>query len=423
VAVTATRGRGDAAEAREARGDGLRGPLAAVAEALWPASSGAWVGRGTPPAGFEVIEIYAVLPDLRRPRLLVPLTQPRMAAASLRQFNQGMSQLARLRKAAAGLSLRPPIGRLTARHRITLARSDGATPTLGEHLARLVGAPALAYSVGLGPIRPNMKPVLQLLAPDGDVIGYAKVAWNALTSRLVDHEAAVLRRYGREAPATFAVPTLLASGTWNGRLVAITSPMPHRLLRSGARNAEVPPDALREIAERGGRTAGELVRHAYWPSLRARVEGTAAPARGAAVRGALDRLQRDEGGTELAFGSWHGDLAPGNTSVVDGLLRIWDWERSVDGVPIGLDSIHFHYQLASFAGGRRVGEALRRGVQGAAPALERLGVDRRTHALLASLYLLERLVRYEEARPEGTLGDRDAAIDELVHVLSQEEAR
>jgi hypothetical protein len=39
------------------------------------------------------------------------------------------------------------------------------------------------------------------------------------------------------------------------------------------------------------------------------------------------------------------------------------------------------------------------------------------HRLLGSLYLLERYVRYEEGRSEGTLGARDATIEELLGVL------
>ena len=150
------------------------------------------------------------------------------------------------------------------------------------------------------------------------------------------------------------------------------------------------------------------------------MENAAGEARRAEVEGILDGLEERHGADVIEFGAWHGDLAPGNTSIVGGRLHVWDWERSEIGVPLGLDPIHFHYQLVSFAGGRRVREAARTGLERAGGALVALGVPRDHHRLLSSLYLLERFVRYEEGRSEGTLGAREATIDELLEVLRED---
>jgi hypothetical protein len=403
----------------------LPSSLAGVADVLWPHSPEVWVGGGEPPAGFRIVETFSVLPNARHPRLLVPTLHPRAAAASLRQFNQGMSQIARLRKAAVGMALRTPAARFAARDTITVAlagsidEADAGGLLLSEHLRRLLGVSPITISVSLGPIRPNMKPVLQLLTHDGRAVGYAKVAWNSLTSRLVTHEASILRAWGEGPPSTFDVPALLGTGSWAGREILVTSPVPHRLIRSGPLNGDIPDATLREIAERAGRSHSVLAAHPYWPSLRARVENAAGEARRAEVEGILDGLEERHGADDIEFGAWHGDLAPGNTSIVGGRLHLWDWERSEAGVPLGLDPIHFHYQLVSFAGGRRVREAARTGLERADGALVALGVPRDRHRLLSSLYLLERFVRYEEGRSEGTLGAREATIDELLEVLRE----
>jgi hypothetical protein len=405
---------------------GLPPSLAGVADVLWPPAPEIWVGSGEPPAGFRTVEIFAILPDARRPRLLVPMLHPRTAAASLRQFNQGMSQIARLRKAAVGTALRTPAARFAARDTLSVALAgsiggdEAAGLVLSEHLRGVLGTSPITMSVSLGPVRPNMKPVLQLLTPGGRAVGYAKVAWNSLTSRLVTHEASILRVWGEGPPSTFDVPALLGTGSWAGREILVTSPVPHRLVRSGPLNGDIPVATLREIAERGGRSRSALAAHPYWPSLRARVENATGEARRAEVEGILDGLEERHGADDIEFGAWHGDLAPGNTSIVGGRLHLWDWERSEAGVPLGLDPIHFHYQLVSFAGGRRVREAARTGLERADAALVALGVPRDRHRLLSSLYLLERFVRYEEGRSEGTLGAREATIDELLEVLLED---
>jgi hypothetical protein len=398
--------------------------VSALGDVLWPPSERVWVGRGRPPRGYVAVESYAALPDAERPRLLVPTRWPRAAAASLRQFNQSMSQLARIRKAAIGAAL-AGAGRV-AGDRVTVALADGTGPDdaaavlIGEHLRRLLGTGPLTFSVTLGPVRPNMKPVLQLLEADGGVVGYAKLAWNDLTSRLVAHEASVLATWGERPPATFHPPRLVRTSAWRGRQLTVTEPAPHPLLRRGPRNAPVPLSALREIIGRGGAAEAALRAHPYWSSLRARAESVAHERRRDDLRMAMDRVERTAGATELAFGAWHGDLAPGNTSLVEGRWHIWDWERSDVGVPAGLDPIHLHYQLASFAGGRRVAESARAALEGAAPTLRSLGVPAPAQPALLSCYLLERFVRYEEARPEGTLGDRDAAIDQVVALLKED---
>jgi hypothetical protein len=386
----------------------------------------AWAGLGEPPSGFRIVESLAVLPGARAPRLLVPTSSSRAGATSLRQFNQGMTQGARLRKAAIGAAFRTGAWRLTKRDRMTVALAPDVLPSdwselfLGAHLRELLEIEALTFSVSLGPLRANIKPVLQLLTPSGRAVAYAKLGWNRLTSRIVSHEASVLRGWKEHPPSTFDVPDLVRTSTWSGRDVIVTSPVPHPLVRRGRFNTPVPLDVYAEIAARGGTETAPLAARAYWPALRARVDEVTDRSRGSRVAAILDRIEAVHGAAELAFGTWHGDLAPGNTSLVDGRLHIWDWERSATGVPVGLDPIHFHYQLAAFANGRNVPAAVGRGLEGASATLEALGIPRVRHRMLASVYLLERYVRYQEGRSEGTLGSGDATIDDILTVLEEE---
>src|SRR5699024_6211437 len=93
----------------------------------------------------------------------------------------------------------------------------------------------------VGPPRANRKPVLLLLTPGGRAIGYAKVAINDLTSRLVRAEAEALRHLDNTRLRNVTVPRLLHEGEWNGHPLLVQEALPvgdqtdrptrHQLLR------------------------------------------------------------------------------------------------------------------------------------------------------------------------------------------------
>jgi hypothetical protein len=114
---------------------------------------------------------------------------------------------------------------------------------------------------------------------------------------------------------------------------------------------------------------------------------------------ALRALERD-----LAVGTWHGDWAPWNMTTAGGMLYVWDWERSEGGAPIGLDALHFAFEVGyhkrSLAPARAVGDA----VGQCRSVLEELGVEQDLDALV-TLYALERLMRLEEGRAASVRTD------------------
>ncbi|HEV3495545.1 MAG TPA: hypothetical protein VHA34_04245, partial [Actinomycetes bacterium] len=80
--------------------------LAWLAEVLWgPTPEVEVVVGAAVPAGVPAAQRWGVLPGLRRPRVLVPLTSGRAAAEAVRQYSDGMTQRARLAKAAVALAL------------------------------------------------------------------------------------------------------------------------------------------------------------------------------------------------------------------------------------------------------------------------------------------------------------------------------
>jgi hypothetical protein len=411
-----------------------QGELQWLAEVLWGPTPGVELVVGLLPSGFRRLDGWVVLPDLRHPRVLVPLASRRAAAASVRQYSDGMTRRARLAKAAVGTALRSGALQWLLRRRRQVVHAGmldplhggppagGAGETLlGDYLAETLGRRDLAAAIVLGPVRPNRKPVVQLLAPDGRPVGYMKVGWNDLTRRLVRNEARALRRLAERQPRTFTVPSLLHEGTWQGLDVTVSSALPHRLWRRGRRYATPPLAVSREIAALGGVQTATLGASPWWEDLRRRLDPVRAAATGAAadaLAGTLERLQQ-QADTPLAFASWHGDWGPWNLRATADRLLVWDWERSGDGVPLGFDLLHFGYQTA-FQGLRQPpAEAAARSLRRAAPLLAELGQREEVGELLLTLYLLERVCRAAEAEPSAVTGRPDAAGAGLLDVLGQ----
>jgi hypothetical protein len=412
-----------------------------LAEVLWgPTPEVEVVVGGRVPAGVPASQRWGVLPDLRRPRVLVPLSSGRAAAEAVRQYSDGMTQRARLAKAAVGLALASGALPWWLRRRglVVAAAGPAAGTLLGDHVPAALGRSDLAAAIVLGPVRPNRKPVVQLIGGDGRPVGYMKVGWNDLTRRLVRAEADMLRRLAGADPRRFTAPDLLHQGEWEGLEITVSSALPHRLWRRGRRYALPPVATSREIAALGGIEETTLGESGWWAGLRSRLApirqalagggvpgaapaGPAGPAGAGAAATLCGTLERLEGlaGTRLVFGTWHGDWGPWNLRATPDRLLVWDWERSADRVPLGFDLLHFGYQTALQGLGQPPATAAATARDRAAPHLAELGQRPGLAELLCDLYLLERLCRAAEAEVSAVTGRPDTVGAALLGVLGR----
>ncbi|MGH7426625.1 MAG: hypothetical protein ACREJP_10735, partial [Candidatus Methylomirabilales bacterium] len=288
---------------------------------------------------------------------------------------------------------------------------------LAQHLGEVLSERDLEIAVRLGPVRPNRKPVLQILTRSGRELGYAKVGWNAATASLVRNEARMLAAFAASPPFSFAVPRLIHFGNWAGMDMLVVAPLPECRWRWSGPHLGLPLAATREIAGRFGVDEGRLDQSAYWRRTGERIERIGASGGGVARRlaGILADLERRHGDQLLAFGTWHGDWTPANMGYSGGSLFVWDWERSGQIVPLGLDVVHFAFRVGLKFQGKQPGEAARQAIEGSGVALEELGVPSRLGSLLMALDLLEVSLRIEEAR----IGGRELADPIYLEVLEQ----
>jgi hypothetical protein len=356
---------------------------------------------GTP--GTPIAE-YLVVPDARRPRLLVPSVSRRVAAAAVRRYAEPQSRAARLKRDAVVAAVRTGASSVLLRDRIRVTGPLSAS--IDGYLSEALGR-ELAVSVHIGPARANRKPVLQLLGPEGDTFGFGKLGTGPLTQRLVRAETAALTALGSSGLTKLTVPRVLHAGQWRGLQVLIQSALPVWLPRAPLHPRRL-VGAMLDIAGCCGYTQGTLVASSYWHELRQRLAAVADRAEGVALASAAELLVKHAGETSFRYGAWHGDWAPWNMANVADALLVWDWERFATGVPLGFDAVHHELQRRIQSTGDAK-DAVEVTVHKAADLLHPFGVPAEGREVTALLYLVDLATRY--------LTDRQAEAGARLGVL------
>jgi len=337
-------------------------------------------------------------------RTLVP--SARSGHRALRSFNDSMSQVARLKKAAYGLLLGVGAGRLPSR--LAGVESVGFTPgsaggsdTIVDRIAGAVGRPVMVGVACGRELRPNRKPVLQVVDGRGEMVAFAKVGWNALTRSLVDAEAQALLSLARLDSRSFRVPSVIYHGDWEGRSLLVVSAGPAPLIRRCRRNAFAPVSVELEIAGSGWRAREELGASRYLAELRSRMTTPGLdPDTIDRATTQIDLMTEGTGSSSIDFGAWHGDFAPWNMTRAHGDLFVMDWERYAGPVPIGFDHLHPRFQLLRGAG-RSVGSAASEAMASLRSVASRSGIAPGLAPLIMRLYLMEPLIRDQMGRAAG----------------------
>ncbi|MGH9012176.1 MAG: hypothetical protein ACRDYF_20380, partial [Acidimicrobiia bacterium] len=378
-------------------------------------------------------EAYLALPRAANPRLLVPLGSPRAAAAALARNHDATSKKARLARAGLGAGLKVGLTqRVAAKSSRVDVFVDPALSTaerpqylLTEHLRKIFGRGDLEMAVILGVPRLNRKPVLQVLASDGTVVGYVKAAWNDLTAGLVRNEARVLADLAAAKPATFTPPAFVAAGPWGDLELIAASALPNAARPDPAQILDPPMAVIAEIAGLWGRSTARLADSPYWAGVRERL---AAQESSDVLQRAVDWIERRHGHDDIAFGAWHGDFTPWNMARLargrgvpgeDSTTFLWDWERA-SLAPAGLDLLHFLFQGVCRFEGQTPAAAVDRCSERLASLLPVLDVEAGSERALWLLYRLELLFRYDDARMTGVQARQSKIHEGILEMFARD---
>jgi hypothetical protein len=372
--------------------------LAEVLGLLYPPPCRTDGSAGTP------IAEYLVVPDARRPRLLVPTVSRRVAAVAVRRYAEPQSRAARLKRGAVVAALRTGASGVLLRDRVRV--TGPFSTSIDGYLSEALGR-ELAISIHIGPARANRKPVLQLIGPEGDTFGFGKIGTGPLTQRLVKAETAALTALGGSGLTRLTVPRVLHAGQWRGLQVLIQSALPVWLPRAPLTPRRLVA-AMLDIAGCCGYSQGPLGSSPYWHDLRQKLAAVAGRPEGAGLASAAELLVKHAGETAFRYGAWHGDWAPWNMANLADALLVWDWERFATGVPLGFDAVHHELQRRIQSTGDAK-EAVEATVHRAAELLTPFGVPAESRPVTALLYLVDLATRY--------LTDRQAEAGARLGVL------
>ncbi len=365
--------------------------LTEVLELLYPP------GDGTG----EDIE-YLIIPDARRPQLLVPADDRKLAAAAVRRYSESTSRMARFKRDAAVAALVTGMSSLLLRDRVTVTNGDN----IDNYLQTVIGE-AVRISVHIGPARANRKPILQLLTPNGDTVGFVKLGINDLTRRLVQAETNALNSLSCAGLRKINVPTVMHSGQWRNNEVLVQAALP--IWRPRAPLGNRLPGAMRELAESFGVTRSRLAHSEYRRRLTTRLAAVTTSSDGRVLNRAASDLLKRASSAQLSFGAWHGDWTPWNMASVSDTLLVWDWERFTTGVPLGFDGAHYALQAAIITDGCEPAEAVDETIEAAPTLLAPFGVGAAAARITVLLYLVDLATRY--------LTDRQAEAGARLGVL------
>jgi hypothetical protein len=400
----------EAKEVAPPRGGDLEDDIGWVTNILWGTPVETTIGARAQEDGGEALGTFVALLSAEHPHLLLPYSSRQVAGRALQHYTDARRRI-RAATALLGVGVRAGIphilGDMVQVSRPADSRdAQPARPILKDYLADVLQRPDIELAVRMGGHRPNRKPVLQILSPAGDVLGYAKVGWNTLTRSLIRNEAKVLADFAERPtePQAFAVPRLVHTGQCGDLdvlVIAAVAPLP--TLGRGIYKNELLA-ASREIGTLEENTREELAASSWWHDIRARLERLRGVVRGSrfeVLRDLTGLIEERHGRTQVTFGGCHGDWTCWNMGRRDGKLVVLDWERSRPQVPVGLDAAHFDFDYAVKFRRRRPLVAVARLLEGRGYLLPALVREARLVRLLVALDLLEMVLRFEEARSGG----------------------
>lgn len=373
-----------------------------------------------------LLDQFLPFPNSARPRLLIPRGFSRGASRSVLEFTDATSLRVRLERAALSMAIR------TGALEKIYGRSDprrGEEPlppgrlALEDHIREVFGSQTARFAVSMGPPRANIKPVLRVLDDKSRTLGYVKIGWNSLTKDLITHEADVLEKMQHQTLKSLRVPALIHSGVWSDLELLAVSTAPDARWLGGLPSKALPIAATCEVAGLGPSSVEPLETSSYWTRLRKRASDQRAASSSSQAQTVLpaviEYVERRYGHRTLSFGTWHGDWVPWNMRRLGDVVYVWDWERSDRCVPLGLDAMHFEFQVNLWLRRKRPVKALVDAIARSSETLQRIVPEKGLEHLLATLVCIEMSIRMEQGAMASVPipGRTYFALEEVFSVL------
>jgi hypothetical protein len=292
--------------------------------------------------GFAHFRRFSVLPSRKAPRWLLPLDDGHRMLQGFQMYTPNAWSGAMLKATVTGFIKAGWNG--WGRPRVLIA-SRQRLP-LEKLVSEVTGEPELTFSMSLGFGGNFRKLTVQVMRPNGAILGYIKLPLTESATERIRHEAAILERLWNFPALRPHIPKVLYACEWAaGGFLLFQSAGPHcpgpvefgrlhevflRTLGGGYR------------AEKPGRMLVEEVA-ACWQKRVSLMDAELQQL----GKEALERASRELDGSMVPCGVSQGDFTPWNTRIEHERLFVFDWESAAWDAPILWDRFHFHIQVVS----------------------------------------------------------------------------
>lgn len=297
--------------------------------------------------GFLHLSRYAVVPGLKDPRWFITLDSCRVSAASYKMYSP-LKPAAIAKKHIAKSMARMGIPGWY-RDQVWVAQRDKGPmhSLIGDGIG--LEDPILSISTGTpGGLR---KPTVGVFDVSGSLRAIAKISRNMPPQALIQNEAKILRRLASVPDLTARIPKLLLEKEVGEDLVILQSVLPGRRPIAGITEAH--KDFLNGLSSGVAVPASQLE---PFVSLPTEINSTTGQLHDHLVRvwNSVNEVFAD---LILTATIVHGDFAPWNLRIKQGLISAFDWEYGYEiGLPL-LDEIHHVIQTGYLIHGWTVREA------------------------------------------------------------------
>ena len=333
-------------------------------------------------AGFTYARRFAIVPSLEQPRWFISLDSAKAAASSFSIYTPARRS-AHLKKKLATIAARL---RLPIWYRDSIIVASRTPPPIENMLAELFPGTKLRLGLSAGAPAPaiNRKASAAVMATDGEVLGFVKMAGTAVSRRIMEHEAEILPALADRGALEAATPRLLYAGEVDGRYLTVQAPLPGKPAPAFMTPAHQQFLARLRCGPSKSAAATRMI-----AALAQHIADLPAPQPQLAET--LDELMPTLEQMSVTSTIVHGDFAPWNLRIRRGEISAFDWEYGeLDGLPL-VDEAHFTLQRGFQMENWTPAQA--RQCLADIAAAQPLGLEPQQVGAIHAVYLLDQIVR------------------------------
>jgi len=214
-------------------------------------------------------------------------------------------------------------------------------------IENVFGRKNLSLALSTGSPGPFRKLTALVISPDGDILGYLKIARTPSAIERITHEARILRKlwmHYQKVDGRIRIPTCLYESHLDGEHLIILSPPPFKGKSGRAGFDDQYAEVLAALMQIGFYKK-KFTDSLFYKNLKRQVNNYPLPFN-EIVQSGFDILKKNVGNRKGVFSLSHGDFVPWNILWHNNEAYVFDWESACYDSPIGIDLMHFLFQTA-----------------------------------------------------------------------------